>query len=227
MEKVGKDGVITVEEAQDASRRRSTWSRACSSTAATCRPTSCTDPERMEVVLEDAADPDPREEDLEPQGPAAGAREGGAERPAAADHRRGRRGRGARDARREQAARHAASVAAVKAPGFGDRRKAMLEDIAVADRRTRDHRGPRRSSSRTSSSRISAAPRRSTIDKDNTTIIEGAGATAGDRGPRQADPRADRGDRPRTTIARSCRSGSRSSSAASPSSRSARPPRPR
>ena len=34
-------------------------------------------------------------------------------------------------------------VAAVKAPGFGDRRKAMLEDIAVLDRRPGDQRGPR------------------------------------------------------------------------------------
>ena len=40
MDKVGKDGVITVEEAQDARRPRSTSSKACSSTAATSRPTS-------------------------------------------------------------------------------------------------------------------------------------------------------------------------------------------
>ena len=34
-------------------------------------------------------------------------------------------------------------VAAVKAPGFGDRRKAMLQDIAVLDRRRDDLRGSR------------------------------------------------------------------------------------
>ena len=34
-------------------------------------------------------------------------------------------------------------VAAVKAPGYGDRRKAMLGDIAVADRRQGDLQGPR------------------------------------------------------------------------------------
>ena len=34
-------------------------------------------------------------------------------------------------------------VAAVKAPGFGDRRKAMLEDIADPDRRPGDQRGSR------------------------------------------------------------------------------------
>jgi chaperonin GroEL len=40
MDKVGKDGVITVEEGKSASRPRSTSSRACSSTRATSRPTS-------------------------------------------------------------------------------------------------------------------------------------------------------------------------------------------
>jgi len=52
-------------------------------------------------------------------------------RPASlADHLRGRRGRGHRHAGRQQAARRL-KIAAVKAPGFGDRRKAMLEDIAI------------------------------------------------------------------------------------------------
>jgi len=39
IKRVGKDGVITVEEGKTA-RRPWTWSRACSSTAATCRRTS-------------------------------------------------------------------------------------------------------------------------------------------------------------------------------------------
>jgi chaperonin GroEL len=39
-EKVGKDGVITVEEGKSARDHASTSSRACSSTAATSRPTS-------------------------------------------------------------------------------------------------------------------------------------------------------------------------------------------
>ena len=45
MEKVGNEGVITVEEAKS-SRPSSTWSRACSSTAATSRPTSSPTPTR-------------------------------------------------------------------------------------------------------------------------------------------------------------------------------------
>jgi chaperonin GroEL len=42
-------------------------------------------------------------------------------------------------------------VAAVKAPGFGDRRKAMLEDIAILTGGHRDQRGPRHQAPRTSS----------------------------------------------------------------------------
>ena len=69
------------------------------------------------------------------------------------------------------------NVAAVKAPGFGDRRKAMLEDIAVLtggqvisedvgiklENITVDDLGHAKSI---------------TIDKDNTTIVDGAGARA-------------------------------------------------
>jgi chaperonin GroEL len=68
-------------------------------------------------------------------------------------------------------------IAAVKAPGFGDRRKAMLEDIAILtggivvspdlgmklETITLDMLG---------------SARRVTIDKDNTTIIDGAGDPA-------------------------------------------------
>jgi len=65
-------------------------------------------------------------------------------------------------------------VAAVKAPGFGDRRKAMLEDIAVL------------TSGQTVSEELGiklenvtldmlGTAKRVTIDKDNTTIVDGAG----------------------------------------------------
>jgi chaperonin GroEL len=68
-------------------------------------------------------------------------------------------------------------VAAVKAPGYGDRRKAMLEDLAVLtggkavtedlgvklDNMKLEHLGQ---------------AKKVTIDKDSTTIVEGAGSAA-------------------------------------------------
>ena len=73
------------------------------------------------------------------------------------------------------------SVAAVKAPGFGDRRKAMLEDLAILT-------GGRVISEEIGTKLENATiddlgrAKRITIDKDNTTIIEGAGKKADIRG---------------------------------------------
>jgi chaperonin GroEL len=81
-------------------------------------------------------------------------------------------------------------VAAVKAPGFGDRRKAMLEDIAILTGGQVISKTSA-SSSRTSRSTCSAAPRSVTIDKDNTTIVDGAGKIQADiEGPRRSQIRA-------------------------------------
>jgi len=65
-------------------------------------------------------------------------------------------------------------IAAVKAPGFGDRRKAMLEDIAVLTGGTviSEERGFKLEN--TTINDLGQA-KRITIDKDNTTIVEGAG----------------------------------------------------
>jgi chaperonin GroEL len=65
-------------------------------------------------------------------------------------------------------------VAAVKAPGFGDRRKAMLEDIAVLTDGTviSEERGFKLEN--TTISYLGRA-KKIKIDKDNTTIVEGAG----------------------------------------------------
>ena len=84
-------------------------------------------------------------------------------------------------------------VAAVKAPGFGDRRKAMLEDIAILtggqvisedlgiklENVTLDMLG---------------TAKKVLIDKENTTIVDGAGKKEDIEGRMQPDPRADRGD---------------------------------
>ena len=53
MQKVGNEGVITVEEGQGLPRPSSTWSRACSSTAATSLPYFITNADKMVAELED------------------------------------------------------------------------------------------------------------------------------------------------------------------------------
>jgi len=67
-------------------------------------------------------------------------------------------------------------VAAVKAPGFGDRRKAMLEDIAVLTGGTviSEERGFKLENATVS---YLGTAKKIVIDKDNTTIVEGAGKT--------------------------------------------------
>jgi chaperonin GroEL len=65
-------------------------------------------------------------------------------------------------------------VAAVKAPGFGDRRKAMLEDIAILTGGTviSEERGYKLENAELS---YLGQAERVVIDKDNTTIINGSG----------------------------------------------------
>lgn len=65
-------------------------------------------------------------------------------------------------------------VAAVKAPGFGDRRKEMLEDIAVLTGGTviSEERGFKLENATTA---YLGTAKRITIDKENTTIVEGGG----------------------------------------------------
>jgi chaperonin GroEL len=69
------------------------------------------------------------------------------------------------------------NVAAVKAPGFGDRRKAMLDDIATltGGRSITEDLGIKLES--VTIADLGQA-KKITIDKDNTTIIEGAGTSA-------------------------------------------------
>ncbi|MGD0769056.1 MAG: chaperonin GroEL [Tepidisphaeraceae bacterium] len=65
-------------------------------------------------------------------------------------------------------------VAAVKAPGFGDRRKAMLEDIAVVTGGTAIFEELGIKLENIELSQLGRA-KKIRVDKDNTTIIEGAG----------------------------------------------------
>jgi len=66
-------------------------------------------------------------------------------------------------------------VAAVKAPGFGDRRKAMLEDIAILTGGTviSEERGYKLEQATVD---MLGQAKKVSIDKDNTTIVDGAGS---------------------------------------------------
>ena len=66
-------------------------------------------------------------------------------------------------------------IAAVKAPGFGDRRKAMLEDIAILTNGTviSEERG---FSLENTTIDMLGTCEKVTIDKDNTTVVNGSGA---------------------------------------------------
>ena len=70
--------------------------------------------------------------------------------------------------------RGALKVSAVKAPGFGDRRKAMLEDIAILTNGTvvSEERGFKLESTNLE---MLGTAEKITINKDNTTLVNGAG----------------------------------------------------
>ena len=67
-------------------------------------------------------------------------------------------------------------IAAVKAPGFGDRRKAMLEDIAILTGGTVISEDRGFTLENTTIDMLGTAEK-VTIDKDNTTVVNGAGNT--------------------------------------------------
>ena len=72
--------------------------------------------------------------------------------------------------------RGALKIAAVKAPGFGDRRKAMLEDIAILTGGTviSEERG---FTIETTTIEMLGTAEKVSIDKDNTTVVNGSGDT--------------------------------------------------
>jgi chaperonin GroEL len=70
--------------------------------------------------------------------------------------------------------RGALKIAAVKAPGFGDRRKAMLEDIAILTGGTVIAEESGYTLENTTLEMLGTAEK-VTIDKDNTTMVNGAG----------------------------------------------------
>jgi chaperonin GroEL len=172
MEKVGKDGVITVEEARGLETTLETvdgmqFDRGYLS------PYFVTDPEKMESVLEDALilihdkkiasmkDLLPVLEKVAQMGKPlliiAEDVEGEALATLVVNKLRG-----------------TLRVSAVKAPGFGDRRKAMLQDIAVitGGQVISDEVGFKLENAQVTDL---GKAKRIVVDKDNTTLIEGAG----------------------------------------------------
>src|SRR5438094_594760 len=175
MEKVGKEGVITVEEAKSLDTQLEVvegmqFDRGYSS------PYFVTDPERMEAVLEDAyvlihekkisvmKDLLPLLEQISRSGKPllliAEEVEGEALATLVVNKIRG-----------------TLQCCAVKAPGFGDRRKAMLEDIAIltGGRAISEDLGIKLENVKLDDL---GRAKKITIDKDNTTIVEGSGKTS-------------------------------------------------
>jgi chaperonin GroEL len=173
MEKVGKDGVITVEEAKTIETSLDVV-EGMQFDRGYLSPYFVTDPDRMEVVLEDALvlihekkisslkDMLPVLEKVAQSGRPllviAEEVEGEALATLVVNKLRG-----------------ALKVAAVKAPGFGDRRKAMLEDIAIltGGKAITEDLGVKLENVRVEDL---GRAKKITIDKDNTTIVEGAGS---------------------------------------------------
>ncbi|NNF29414.1 MAG: chaperonin GroEL [Gemmatimonadetes bacterium] len=172
MEKVGKDGVITVEEARGLDTELDTV-EGMQFDRGYLSPYFVTDPERMEAILEDPMilihdkkissmkDLLPILEKVAQMGKplllVAEDVEGEALATLVVNKLRG-----------------TLKVAAVKAPGFGDRRKAMLQDIAVltGGQVISEEVGFKLENAVVSDL---GTAKRVVIDKDNTTVIDGAG----------------------------------------------------
>jgi chaperonin GroEL len=174
MEKVGKDGVITVEEAKSIETSLEVV-EGMQFDRGYLSPYFVTDAERMECVLENALvlihekkissmkDLLPVLEQVAKLGQplliVAEDLEGDALATLVVNKLRG-----------------TLSVAAVKAPGYGDRRKAMLEDMAIltGGKAITEDLGIKLENVKVDDL---GKAKKITIDKDNTTIVEGAGTT--------------------------------------------------
>ncbi|MBI5043442.1 MAG: chaperonin GroEL, partial [Nitrospirae bacterium] len=175
MDKVGKDGVITVEEAKSMTTSLDVV-EGMQFDRGYLSPYFVTDPERMEAVLDDAfilicekkissmKDLLPILEQIAKMG-----------RPLLIL---------SEDVEGEALAtlvvnklRGTLNCTAVKAPGFGDRRKAMLEDISIltGGQVISEDLGLKLENVKITDL---GRAKRITVDKDNTTIVEGAGDTA-------------------------------------------------
>ena len=174
MERVGKDGVITVEEAKSLETNLDVV-EGMQFDRGYLSPYFVTDADRMEVVLEDAAIliHEKKISSLKDLVPVL--------------ERTAQQGKPllilAEDVEGEALAtvvvnkiRGTLRCAAVKAPGYGDRRKAMLEDIAVLTNGRVISEDLGINLENITLNDLGSA-KRVVIDKDNTTIVEGEGTT--------------------------------------------------
>jgi len=222
MDKVGKDGTITVEEAKTIETTLDVV-EGMQFDKGISPPTSRRMPRRWKPRSRTATS-DSREEDLESPGPAPAAPERGQVEQALLII--------AEEVEGEALAtlvvnrlRGTLQCCAVKAPGFGDRRKAMLEDIAIltGGKCLTEDLGIKLENVKIDDL---GKAKKVTVDKETTTIVE---AAARPRRFRGAWPRSSARSRrpPRTTTARNCRSAWPSWPVAWRLSASARRPRPR
>ena len=179
MEKVGKDGVITVDESKGL-QTEIEWVEGMQFDRGYLSPYFVTDPNTMECVLEDAyvlvyekkissvKDLVPLLESVVQQGKpllvVAEEVEGEALATLVINKLRG-----------------TLQCCAVKAPGYGDRRKAMLEDIAILTGGTAVFEALGVKLESLSLAELGRA-KKIVVDKDNTTIIEGGGKSADIKG---------------------------------------------
>ncbi|MEZ6070984.1 MAG: chaperonin GroEL [Pirellulales bacterium] len=175
MEKVGKDGVITVDEGKSL-KTEVEWVEGMQFDRGYLSPYFVTDPTSMECVLEDAyvliyEKKLSSAKDLVPVLEAVV----NAGKPLLIV---------AEDVDGEALAtivinklRGTFKVAAVKAPGYGDRRKAMLEDLAILTGGTALFESLGIKLESVGLAELGRA-KKIVIDKDNTTVIEGAGKSA-------------------------------------------------
>ena len=172
MERVGKDGVITVDEGKSL-KTEVEWVEGMQFDRGYLSPYFVTDPQKMEVVFEDAyvLINEKKVSNVKELVPLLEAVVN-AGKPLVIV---------AEDVDGEALAtlvinklRGTLRVAAVKAPGYGDRRKAMLEDIAILTGGTALFESLGKKLENTELADLGRA-KKIVIDKDNTTIIEGAG----------------------------------------------------
>ncbi len=175
MEKVGKEGVITVEEAKSLDTQLDVV-EGMQFDRGYLSPYFVTDPERMEAVLEDAyilihEKKISSMKDLLPV--LEQVARGGKPLLIIAEEVEGE----ALATLVVNKIRGTLQVCAVKAPGFGDRRKAMLEDIAILSggRMIAEELGIKLENV---TLKDMGRCKRITVDKDNTTLIDGAGKKA-------------------------------------------------